>query len=692
MRKWWLVGLGLLVVVAAVLGFALANLNRWLERNRDWLAAEASQALGREVRFEEVGVSLRGGLAARLGTLRIADDPAWSKEPFLEARAVRVAVRILPALLGRFEVRYVVVEEPKVVVIRDRRGMNVSSLGGGKPSTSPTGAAPADAKPAPSAPPPDGAPGGVPAIAGALLVSSIRIEQGHLRFVDRRATPPAEYAVERLDVEASNVSLGTPVALKIAAAVLGAAKQNVTATGTVGPLDGNEVPVDLSVELDDVPPAALSGTMATKVRAALRAEGPPSLVGTATLRGVRATPPGAPWTLSDLDSTVELRGDSAVIPTSRFKVAGIPVEAEATVERFQPVKLSFVTRVPELDLQRLGYGGAGVRAPEVVHGLETKGTAEIGAAGPQAHVSTRSAKGSVRDVAYEGLEMDAALAGETATLERLHVAALGGTYDGTGKVDFHDANRPRFEQRSTVRGMAMRELLAHAFPAAVGRFEGRLDATMTLAGAGRDLEAVKPTLQGQGRVDVHDGVLKDVNVTESVFGGVTGIAGLSMLVPPDVRGRYPEVFGTGDTKFQELGGDVRVADQHVTTDNFRMAARDYTVSGRGGVGFDGRVDFTATLVASERLTADIVKGAKEAKYLANDDGRLAVPFRFVGKMPGVKPVPDADWVAKALGKAALGSGVEKLLDQLGGKKEKKGGKERPEKEMLRKGLEGIFGR
>src|SRR5262245_65469085 len=120
MRKWWLVGLGVLVVVVAVLGFALANLNRWLERNRDWLAAQASQALGREVRFQEVGVSLRGGVAARLEALRIADDPAWSKDPFLEARAVRVAVRILPALLGRFEVRYVVVEEPRLVVIRDR--------------------------------------------------------------------------------------------------------------------------------------------------------------------------------------------------------------------------------------------------------------------------------------------------------------------------------------------------------------------------------------------------------------------------------------------------------------------------------------------------------------------------------------------------------------------------------------------
>jgi hypothetical protein len=241
----------------------------------------------------------------------------------------------------------------------------------------------------------------------------------------------------------------------------------------------------------------------------------------------------------------------------------------------------------------------------------------------------------------------------------------------------------RAESRSTVRGVALRELLARGFPAAAKQMEGRLDANLTLTGAGRDWDAIRPTLQGQGRADVHDGVLKDVNVADSVLGGMTGIANLTALVPPDVRGRYPEVFGTGDTRFEELGGSIRIADQKVTTEDMRMAARDYTVAGRGSAGFDGRVDFTATLVASERLTADIVGRVKEARYVTNETGRLAIPFRFVGKMPGVKPVPDPEWVARAVARGALGSGVEKLLG-----KPKPGKKERPEQELLRKGFRG----
>jgi hypothetical protein len=133
-----------------------------------------------------------------------------------------------------------------------------------------------------------------------------------------------------------------------------------------------------------------------------------------------------------------------------------------------------------------------------------------------------------------------------------------------------------------------------------------------------------------------------------------------------------------------------------------MAARDYAVTGRGGTSFDGQVDFTATLVASERLTADVVRSVKEARYLtASEGGRLTIPFRFVGRMPGVKPVPDAEWVMRTVGRAAVGTGMEKLLEKFGGQqppsgkpagKPAPGAKEPTPEERLRKGLGGFLGR
>jgi len=503
MRRWVIVVLALLVVVAIVGAFALAGLDRWLQKNRDWVATQASQALGREVHFDAIGVSLRGGFAGRIGNLSVADDPTYSHEPFLRARNVQVALRILPALFGRYEVRYVAIEAPDVTVIRDRRGMNVSSLGGAKP---------AEREKAPAEKPP---------AAAALLVSSIRIEEGRLRFIDRTGNPPAEYVVQKLDVRASDVSPTTPVSLRASAAVLGAEKQNVEVEGKLGPIASTPIPVDLTVRLDDVPPAALGGTIAVKANVATRPEGPPSVDGTATLRGLTAAV--GTGKITDLDSTIELKGDSAVVPPTRFKVGGQPVEAEATVERFQPVRARFSLKAPALDLAALGYGSKG----DAVRELETRGTAE----GPSIRASVRSPSGTVNGIDYKDLDADAAYASPVASLERIHVGALQGTYEGSAHVDQRDPARPRFDSRSVIRGMALRDLLAHGFPAAAGRMEGRLESNLTLAGSGRDWNAIRPTLEGQGRTDVRDGVLKDVNVAESVL-GATGIAGLLNLVSP----------------------------------------------------------------------------------------------------------------------------------------------------------------
>jgi AsmA protein len=217
---------------------------------------------------------------------------------------------------------------------------------------------------------------------------------------------------------------------------------------------------------------------------------------------------------------------------------------------------------------------------------------------------------------------------------------------------------------------------------------GRLDGDLTLAGAGRDWEAIRPSLRGGGRVDVRNGVLRDVNLADAVLGRLTGLPGLTALVPRDVRERYPEGFSTGDTRFEELGGTVRIADDRATSDDLALRARDYSVLGKGFTTLDGRVDLTATLVASERLTGDIVRGVKEARWVTNQAGRVAVPFRLTGTLPRLRVLPDTGFVTQAVGRGLVDKGVGALRDALdGGKKKGKG-----DTDALRKGLEGLFGR
>jgi uncharacterized protein involved in outer membrane biogenesis len=299
-------------------------------------------------------------------------------------------------------------------------------------------------------------------------------------------------------------------------------------------------------------------------------------------------------------------------------------------------------------------------------------------------------------VEYRELAAEMGLDDRVAILDRLALRAFEGSYSGNGRYDLHEPDNPRFTFQSTVRDMVLKGLLGTKFPGAEEKIEGRLDADLSLTGSGKGWDTIQKTLRGDGRVDVKDGVLKDVNIAEQVLSGVTGIGGLSNLVSPRIHQKYPELFETGDTRFQKLGGTVQIADGQARTDDLTLAARDYTILGKGTFAFENRLDFTATLVASRTLTEDVVSDVREAKYITNDDGHLEIPFQLVGALPRVKPKPDGEFIARALTRAAVGKGIDKLL---GGKRHSEEvapgeptKRPKPEEELLRKGLEGLFGR
>jgi uncharacterized protein involved in outer membrane biogenesis len=243
--------------------------------------------------------------------------------------------------------------------------------------------------------------------------------------------------------------------------------------------------------------------------------------------------------------------------------------------------------------------------------------------------------------------------------------------------------------------MNLKPLLASQFPGAEDRIAGRVDADLALAGAGKTWSVIKKQLRGDGHIEVHDGVLKDVNIADEVLQSVTGIAGLSALVSPRVRARHPGIFDTGDTKFEKLGGSVRVDDGVARSDDLTLAARDYELLGKGTYSLDNELDFTATLVASKGLSDDIVSEVRAARYITNSQGKIEIPFRLTGALPHVRPKPDSEFVARALSRAAMGKGLDKLLGRekpLPPGVEPTPDRKHPERDLIRKGLEGLFGR
>src|SRR5918995_5260536 len=130
MRKWMIiasVALLLLVILAVV---ALVNLNGLIDRNKDYLLAQAKEALGREVAIGDVGVSLWGGIGVRLKDFSLADDPSFAKEAFVRAENLQVNMKLLPLFKKDLQISRVILRRPVINIIKDQKGQfNFSTIG-----------------------------------------------------------------------------------------------------------------------------------------------------------------------------------------------------------------------------------------------------------------------------------------------------------------------------------------------------------------------------------------------------------------------------------------------------------------------------------------------------------------------------------------------------------------------------------
>jgi AsmA protein len=115
----------LVVILIAVIPFVV-NADTFRPAIQD----ELSSALGRKVTLGDISLSLlTGSLVAE--NISIADDPAFSPTPFLEARALRIGVQLGPLILRHsVQITTFSVDSPSIHLIHAANGTwNFSSLG-----------------------------------------------------------------------------------------------------------------------------------------------------------------------------------------------------------------------------------------------------------------------------------------------------------------------------------------------------------------------------------------------------------------------------------------------------------------------------------------------------------------------------------------------------------------------------------
>jgi AsmA protein len=117
---------GALILIVLIIPFFI-NANSF----RPKLESDLSSALGRPVKVGDLSLSLFSG-SVKADDISIADDPAFSQSPFVQAKSLKVGVEMMPLIFSKaLHVTELTLNQPQINLVRSQDGgkWNFSSLG-----------------------------------------------------------------------------------------------------------------------------------------------------------------------------------------------------------------------------------------------------------------------------------------------------------------------------------------------------------------------------------------------------------------------------------------------------------------------------------------------------------------------------------------------------------------------------------
>ncbi|HTS58677.1 MAG TPA: AsmA family protein [Terriglobales bacterium] len=231
MKRWLRIGgiaFAILLLILIVLPFVI-NVNRF----RPQVQSEASSALGRQVTVGNLSLSLLSG-SVGADNIAIADDPAFSKSPFVTAKSLKVGVEVMPLLFSKFNVTYITLEEPQITLLKAANGKwNFSSIGGASAKKEP------EPKSGGSAPP-------------AFSVAKLNIDHGKLSVgkVNSSAKP---VVYDNVNITVSNFSFNSEFPFQLTAQLPRGGDANISGkAGPINPEDASKTPFQTSVKINNL--------------------------------------------------------------------------------------------------------------------------------------------------------------------------------------------------------------------------------------------------------------------------------------------------------------------------------------------------------------------------------------------------------------------------------------------------------
>jgi hypothetical protein len=301
------------------------------------------------------------------------------------------------------------------------------------------------------------------------------------------------------------------------------------------------------------------------------------------------------------------------------------------------------------------------KKPEVLENVTVKGRMVVDGT-PTNRGEFASSSGSIGDIGYQSLEGRYEIVGNETRLEDVKVQALDGSVTGAGVITI-EGDVPAFDFRTQATNINLIAFFNKLPNVSKNLLQGTANMTLNVSGTGNEWQDIQTTVSGDGVAEFFDGAIVDLNIFDNVVKQLAGMTGNPNLISQNLKDKYPKVFKDQNTEFKTLGSDFAIENGKLLARNLKLEAHEFDITGTGSVGIDKDLDLSVNLLLSNALSTDLIADFKQAKYLANTQGQIEVPFALEGTLPKARVRIDKDYVNNLIQKAFLDQGLELLKKQ-----------------------------
>jgi len=504
--KWGAIILGCLVVVV-IAALVLIPMFVDVQKYKPMLESKVAEATGRPFSVgDDLHLSLFPWAGVSFSELRLGNPDGFTEKEFVTVKSFEVQVKLLPLLSKDIQIKRFVVNEPRIVLIKTKKGR------GNWEQPPPSQAA---AKKEGQVPPSDTGKFDLPI--SALTVGNLSINNGSALWIDQAANTRQQ--ISEINLVLQDVSLERPVKLTFSALM---DKKPVSVEGTVGPLgkgfQARSIPVELSVNALKQLALRLKGSLenplihpAVDMNLEIAEFSPRKLV--AALGQEFPVQTSDPQALDRVALKAHVKADAkkATVSDGVVNLDQSKVNFSASATDFSRPNLKFDLDLDQIDLDRYLPPQGGQPAQEKSTGpkpagqktdyaalrrLILDGTAKIG--------RLKVSKARVEDVLLQIKAQDGII-----RLDPMQLKMYQGSAAGKAVLDVV-RDTPKSDLNLKISDIQISPLLKDV----MGKdfLEGSTQADISLTMVGDQPAQIKKTLNGKGDLQFNDGAIVGIDL------------------------------------------------------------------------------------------------------------------------------------------------------------------------------------